>query len=192
MGAWSYIFPRIEKLVNNKVRYAGRGRASSPASGSKAVHYREQKALVSRAFNVTRCFSLNFILLMSAEIKVPNFGESITTANVAQWHKSDGDSVAKGDTLVTFETDKVSNDLEADQAGILKITVAEGEEVDIGSVIGSIEASTEEQNPASQNRANQKQRAQVLLRLQVVRTNRKAAGVRWQERGDRGQSTTCR
>jgi 2-oxoglutarate dehydrogenase E1 component len=52
MGAWSYIFPRLEKVVGAKVRYAGRKTASSPAAGSKAMHYREQKALLESAFTV--------------------------------------------------------------------------------------------------------------------------------------------
>ncbi|WP_367873852.1 2-oxoglutarate dehydrogenase E1 component [Luteolibacter sp. Populi] len=52
MGAWSYIFPRLEKVLDRKVRYAGRGRASSPAAGSKAKSYAEQKALVEAAFTV--------------------------------------------------------------------------------------------------------------------------------------------
>ncbi len=52
MGAWSYIFPRLERAVGAKVRYAGRGTASSPATGSKATHYREQKALLSEAFEL--------------------------------------------------------------------------------------------------------------------------------------------
>ncbi len=52
MGAWSYIWPRLDRAVGTKVRYAGRDAASSPAAGSKAVHYREQKALLSQAFTV--------------------------------------------------------------------------------------------------------------------------------------------
>ena len=52
MGAWSYIFPRLERAVGSKIRYAGRGTASSPAAGSKAMHYREQKALTAQAFEV--------------------------------------------------------------------------------------------------------------------------------------------
>jgi 2-oxoglutarate dehydrogenase E1 component len=51
MGAWSYIEPRLQKVVNTRVRYAGRDRASSPAAGSKAVHLREQKMLIETAFN---------------------------------------------------------------------------------------------------------------------------------------------
>ena len=52
MGAWSYIFPRLERAVGSKIRYAGRGTASSPAPGSKVMHYREQKELLSQAFEV--------------------------------------------------------------------------------------------------------------------------------------------
>ena len=37
-----------------------------------------------------------------SDILIPNFGESITTATVAAWHKNAGDPVAKGDTLVTL------------------------------------------------------------------------------------------
>ena len=51
MGAWTYIWPRLEEATGKKVRYAGREAASSPAAGSKAMHYREQKALISQAFN---------------------------------------------------------------------------------------------------------------------------------------------
>ena len=52
MGAWSYIWPRLDRAVGTKVRYSGRDAASSPAAGSKAMHYREQKALLERAFTV--------------------------------------------------------------------------------------------------------------------------------------------
>jgi len=75
---------------------------------------------------------------MSLDVKVPASGESITSANVARWHKKSGDSVAKGEILVTLETDKVSNELEAAADGILEILVGEGEEVPIGTTIARI------------------------------------------------------
>jgi 2-oxoglutarate dehydrogenase E2 component (dihydrolipoamide succinyltransferase) len=75
---------------------------------------------------------------MSLDVKVPAAGESITSANVARWHKNNGDAVAKGDILVTLETDKVSNELEAAEDGTLEILVGEGEEVSIGTVIARI------------------------------------------------------
>ncbi len=53
MGAWSYIWPRLEQSIkSHHVRFAGRDRSSSPAAGSKAVHLREQKMLVEEAFSV--------------------------------------------------------------------------------------------------------------------------------------------
>jgi len=75
---------------------------------------------------------------MSLDVKVPASGESITSANVARWHKKSGDSVLKGEILVTLETDKVSNELEAATDGILEILVGEGEEVAIGTTIARI------------------------------------------------------
>ncbi|MDB6080579.1 MAG: sucB [Akkermansiaceae bacterium] len=79
--------------------------------------------------------------MAATEVKVPAAGESITSANVARWHKSSGDSVRKGEVLVTLETDKVSTELEADADGVLQIIVGEGEEVNIGTVIAKIEGS---------------------------------------------------
>lgn len=84
---------------------------------------------------------------MATEVKIPNVGESITSANVARWHKQDGEVVAKGEVVLTIETDKVSNDLEADVAGTLKILVQEGEEVAIGSVVAMIEEGAEPASP---------------------------------------------
>ncbi len=83
---------------------------------------------------------------MSLDVKVPASGESITSANVARWHKKNGDSVRKGEVLVTLETDKVSNELEAATDGTLEILVGEGKEVAIGAVIARLEESS---NPAA-------------------------------------------
>jgi len=75
---------------------------------------------------------------MSHQIKIPPVGESVVSALVARWHIADGATVEKGQTLVTLETDKVSNELEAEVAGTVSITVEDGEEVEIGTVIGLI------------------------------------------------------
>lgn len=50
MGAWTFISPRLEIVAGQKIRYAGRIAAASPATGTKTAHYREQKALLARAF----------------------------------------------------------------------------------------------------------------------------------------------
>lgn len=52
MGAWSYIAPQIEATLGVWPVYAGRKPGSSPAAGSKAMHYREQKALLAQSFEI--------------------------------------------------------------------------------------------------------------------------------------------
>ncbi len=79
---------------------------------------------------------------MSVEVKVPAVGESITSGILSVWHKKDGESVAAGDVLFTLETDKVSTEVNAQESGVLKTQAAEGDEVEIGAVVATIEAST--------------------------------------------------
>jgi 2-oxoglutarate dehydrogenase E2 component (dihydrolipoamide succinyltransferase) len=76
---------------------------------------------------------------MLVEIKVPSVGESVTEAILGQWFKKDGDAVKKGEALFVIETDKVTLEVEAEADGVLKITVAEGQTVPIGAVVGTID-----------------------------------------------------
>ena len=76
---------------------------------------------------------------MSSEVKIPAVGESITSGLISVWHKKDGESVAAGEALLTLETDKVSTEITAEKAGILRIKVAAGQEVRIGDVVALIE-----------------------------------------------------
>ena len=52
MGAWTYVAPRLQSILHSHIRYAGRKPSSSPASGSKAMHKREQQMLIEQAFEV--------------------------------------------------------------------------------------------------------------------------------------------
>ncbi len=74
---------------------------------------------------------------MATEIKVPTLGESVTTATIARWLKQAGDMVAADEPLVELETDKVTVEVNAPQAGrIGEILAAEGAEVEVGAVLG--------------------------------------------------------
>jgi 2-oxoglutarate dehydrogenase E2 component (dihydrolipoamide succinyltransferase) len=80
---------------------------------------------------------------MAAEIVVPALGESVKEATVAKWLKKVGDTVAVDDPLVELETDKVTLEVNAKDAGILKeIKVQSGSNVAVGAVLGSIGAGT--------------------------------------------------
>lgn len=76
---------------------------------------------------------------MAHEIKIPSVGESITSATLGAWHKSEGDYVRAGEVILTIETDKISTELESDRDGILHHLAAVGDELAIGAPVASIE-----------------------------------------------------
>ena len=73
------------------------------------------------------------------EIKIPEVGESVFEALVAKWLRQDGAKVAGDEPLCEIETDKITLEIVAETAGILRVLVPEGTMVKIGSVIGRIE-----------------------------------------------------
>jgi len=79
--------------------------------------------------------------MATVPIKVPGVGESITEGILSRWLKPDGAAVKSGEPLFELETDKASNVVPAETSGTLKITVPEGETVEIGSVIGTLDPS---------------------------------------------------
>jgi 2-oxoglutarate dehydrogenase E2 component (dihydrolipoamide succinyltransferase) len=78
---------------------------------------------------------------MPTDIKIPALGESVAGGQIAKWHFKDGDAVKVGDVLLTLETDKVAAEVTAEVAGVLKIGSKEGEDVEVGAVVGSIDES---------------------------------------------------
>jgi pyruvate dehydrogenase E2 component (dihydrolipoamide acetyltransferase) len=66
------------------------------------------------------------------------------SGTIVKWLKSEGDRVEKGEPLYELDTDKVTQEVEADASGVLlKIAVAEGE-VEVGRTIGVIGEEGEE------------------------------------------------
>ncbi|MGE3784089.1 MAG: 2-oxoglutarate dehydrogenase complex dihydrolipoyllysine-residue succinyltransferase [Alphaproteobacteria bacterium] len=76
---------------------------------------------------------------MTVEIRVPTLGESVTEATVAKWLKQPGDRVERDEPVVELETDKVTLEVPAPQAGVIgAIQVPEGGNVPVGAVLGTI------------------------------------------------------
>lgn len=90
---------------------------------------------------------------MKKDIVVPAAGESVTEADIAYWSKSSGDYVELDEQLLELETDKASMPLNAEIAGILTVSVEEGETVYVGDVIGYITASDQKPAPAAETAA---------------------------------------
>ncbi len=73
------------------------------------------------------------------QILVPTLGESVSEATVAQWLKKVGDTVAVDEPIIELETDKVTLEVNATVAGtITSIVVQEGEDVEVGALLGEI------------------------------------------------------
>ncbi|MDB5233093.1 MAG: 2-oxoglutarate dehydrogenase [Hymenobacter sp.] len=76
---------------------------------------------------------------MALEIKIPAVGESITEVTIAKWLKKDGEAVKRDEVIAELESDKATFELPAEADGILKIRVAEGETIGIGTVIADLD-----------------------------------------------------
>jgi pyruvate dehydrogenase E2 component (dihydrolipoamide acetyltransferase) len=81
---------------------------------------------------------------MANEVKLPRLGQGMEAGTIVKWLKSEGEPVEKGEPLYELDTDKVTQEVEADFSGVLlKIAIAEGE-VPVGKTIGVIGEEGEE------------------------------------------------
>jgi pyruvate dehydrogenase E2 component (dihydrolipoamide acetyltransferase) len=75
---------------------------------------------------------------MATEVKLPRLGQGMEAGTIVRWLKSEGDTVQKGDPLYELDTDKVTQEVEAEAGGVLlKIAIPEGE-VAVGKTIAVI------------------------------------------------------
>src|SRR5262245_16284481 len=75
---------------------------------------------------------------MASEVKLPRLGQGMESGTIVRWLKTEGDAVTKGEPLYELDTDKVTQEVEAESDGVLlKIVVADGE-VDVGTTVGII------------------------------------------------------
>src|SRR5881397_3248582 len=81
---------------------------------------------------------------MATEVKLPRLGQGMESGTIVKWLKSEGDKVEKGEPLYELDTDKVTQEVEAEASGILlKIAISEGE-VEVGKTIAVIGEQGEE------------------------------------------------
>jgi 2-oxoglutarate dehydrogenase E2 component (dihydrolipoamide succinyltransferase) len=93
---------------------------------------------------------------MATEIRVPQMGESVTEGVIATWLKAEGESVSADEPVVEVETDKITIEVPAPAAGVLrKQGAAEGATVAVGDIIGEIEegaGQSQQSTPAPEQR----------------------------------------
>jgi pyruvate dehydrogenase E2 component (dihydrolipoamide acetyltransferase) len=102
---------------------------------------------------------------MATEVKLPRLGQGMESGTITKWLKQEGEDVAKGEPLYEVDTEKVTQEVEADLAGVLlRIAVAEGE-VPVGETIAWIgeagEAVADADAPAMVSEPQEPKQAEV-------------------------------
>ena len=88
---------------------------------------------------------------MASEVKLPRLGQGMESGTIVKWLKAEGDAVERGQPLYELDTDKVTQEVEAEASGVLlKIVVPEGE-VAVGTTLALIgDAGEEVEAPAAE------------------------------------------
>ena len=82
---------------------------------------------------------------MSSQVTLPRLGQGMESGTIVRWLKSEGDRVEKGEPLYELDTEKVTQEVEADASGVLlRILAKEGEEIDVGKAVAVIGEEGEE------------------------------------------------
>jgi len=86
---------------------------------------------------------------VASEVILPRLGQGMESGTIVRWLKSEGDQVEKGDPLYELDTDKVTQEVEAEASGVLlKILVSEGE-VPVGTAVAYVGEAGEEVSAAA-------------------------------------------
>jgi pyruvate dehydrogenase E2 component (dihydrolipoamide acetyltransferase) len=101
---------------------------------------------------------------MATQMTLPRLGQGMESGTIVKWLKQEGDRVEKGEALYELDTEKVTQEVEADASGVLlKILAQEGEDVEFGkavAVIGEegeeVEAASEEPEEAEEPKAEER------------------------------------
>ena len=99
---------------------------------------------------------------MATDVSLPRLGQGMEAGTIVRWLKSEGDTVEKGEALYELDTDKVTQEVEADAGGVLlKILAGEGEEIEVGKRIAVIGEEGEEVPVAEEPAAKAEKKAEA-------------------------------
>lgn len=125
------------------------------------------------------------------QIVVPTLGESVSEATVAQWLKKEGEAVKADEPLVELETDKVTLEVNAPADGVIaKITVGEGENVEVGAVLGEVEDGAEPANDDKSSEAKSAEKEKQAEQQETAAKSQKPEGDQKtdEKQGERSES----
>ena len=119
------------------------------------------------------------------DIKVPTVGESISEVTLLKWTKKEGDYVERDEVIAELESEKATFELNAEKAGILKLSANEGDTLKIGDTLASIDenaakpegSTSKEAAPAESKEKKSEASAQPAAELKEAKPATKDAPV---------------
>src|SRR6187401_3624182 len=81
---------------------------------------------------------------MADEVKLPRLGQGMESGTIVRWLKGEGDTVEKGEPLYELDTDKVTQEVEAEASGVLLRIAVQSGEVPVGQTVALIGEKGEE------------------------------------------------
>ena len=82
---------------------------------------------------------------MAAEVKLPRLGQGMESGTIVKWLKAEGEPVKKGEPLYELDTDKVTQEVEAEADGVLlRVDGRDGDEYAVGATLAWIGAPGED------------------------------------------------
>src|SRR5262245_23884539 len=80
---------------------------------------------------------------MATDVKLPRLGQGMESGVIVRWLKAEGDTVSRGEPLYELDTDKVTQEVEAELDGVLTEIVGPEGEVAVGTTIAVVETNGE-------------------------------------------------
>jgi pyruvate dehydrogenase E2 component (dihydrolipoamide acetyltransferase) len=134
---------------------------------------------------------------MSNQVTLPRLGQGMESGTIVRWLKSEGDKIEKGEPLYELDTEKVTQEVEADAGGVLlKILAQEGQEIEVGKAIAVIgeegedvpEAEAEAEEPTKVTEEEPREEGEPAPKRDEERERGREAGTGEEEPGGAAQA----
>ncbi len=109
---------------------------------------------------------------MSFEIKIPSVGESIAEVTIGQWLVNDGDFVEMDAPICELESEKATFELNAEVSGVLKQSAKEGDTLNIGDIVGTIDENTKNATAPKDDNNEEKIKVAPDAKSEIKRTGK--------------------
>jgi pyruvate dehydrogenase E2 component (dihydrolipoyllysine-residue acetyltransferase) len=128
---------------------------------------------------------------MAEQVTLPRLGQGMESGTIVRWLKSEGEQVEKGEPLYELDTEKVTQEVEADASGVLlKILVQEGE-VAVGKPVAVIGEQGEEISAESDDSAEEATEPEAQAQAEGAEQSAEKPAVAPEREPERGREASA-